>query len=433
MGGRVGAIPSGGSVHETRHVVVGQGYVGLPLAREMVRRGLPTVGLDVDERVSSGLNAGRSHVDDVSDNDLREMLATGYHCETDPAVLDSAATVVICVPTPLGNDGEPDLESVEQAVRMVASRVSGGALISLESTTYPGTTDDFVLPAIEAAGLELDKDFFLAYSPERVDPGNGEYGIRNTPKIVGGVSEESRDKAAAFYGQFIDRIVLTRGAREAEAAKLLENTYRHVNIALINEMARLCAAMDIDIWDVVSAASTKPFGFQAFYPGPGVGGHCIPVDPHYFSYEVRRRLGRPFRFVELARDVNDSMPAYVVDRVRRVLSGSGKLLQGAKVLLLGMTYKANVADLRESPSLLVAELFCGEGAEVSFHDPLVDEVRIGRETLSRVPGLDAAVAEADIVVLLQAHRAYDIDALVQASARFFDTRGVTAPGAAVRL
>jgi nucleotide sugar dehydrogenase len=278
---------------------------------------------------------------------------------------------------------------------------------------------------LEESGRKLDEDFLLAFSPERIDPGNTRFNIRNTPKIVGGESQKSGDAAAAFYRRFVSEIHVTRGTKEAEAAKLLENTYRHVNIALVNELAMFCHDLDIDIWEVIRAASSKPYGFQAFYPGPGVGGHCIPVDPAYLSYEVKKRLGVDFRFIETAMDINNGMPRYVVSRVQRILNREGKPLQGSKVLLLGMAYKPNIADLRESPSLEIFEILQQEGADVTFHDPLVTTLRIGEHVVTGEEDLHAAVSGSDVVVLLQAHSAYDIDDLVDRSAFFFDTRGVT--------
>jgi len=331
--------------------------------------------------------------------------------------------VVICVPTPLYETGEPDLSFVVNATQLVADNMSPGTLVILESTTYPGTTEELVRPMLEAGGRELDKDFYLAFSPERIDPGNKNYGITNTPKIVGGSSAESTKRALDFYTQFIQTVVETVGTREAETAKLLENTYRHINIALINEMAMFCHELGIDIWEVVRLASSKPYGFQAFYPGPGVGGHCIPVDPNYLSYEVKRRLGTPFRFIETATDINTGMPAYVITRIQDLLNDQGKALKGSNVLLLGATYKPDIADLRESPSLEVAELLVAKGANMTFHDPHASSFRMHGEVYSRVDDLDAALAKADVVVLLVAHAAYDLEDIKSKSKVIFDTRG----------
>ena len=404
---------------------MGQGYVGLPLAQALAATGKQSLvlGFDVTERVVKNLNAGISHIDDISDAEVATAISQGYRATNLPADIALADTAVICVPTPLNEAGEPDLKYVESATRLISENLKPGALVILESTTYPGTTEDLVRPILEEGGRQLDKDFYLAFSPERIDPGNKTFKITNTPKIVGGSSPESTKRAVAFYTQFIDTVVETVGTREAETAKLLENTYRHINIALINEMAIFCHELGIDVWEVVRLASSKPYGFQAFYPGPGVGGHCIPVDPNYLSYEVKRRVGRPFRFIETATDINTGMPAYVITRIQDVLNNSAKALKGSNVLLLGITYKPDIADLRESPSLEVAELLVGKGADVHYFDPFVDTFTHGGHTFTGEKNLDAALEAADIVVLLQAHAAYDLDHIKAKSKVIFDTRG----------
>ena len=412
-------------------VVVGLGYVGLPLAQAAVGAGLSVVGLDASAVVVASLANGRSHVDDLTDEDVTKMLGAGFEPTTDPTCLAETSAVVVCVPTPLGDEGGPDLAAVRAATTDLSRHLTRDTLVVLESTTYPGTTDEVVRPILETSGLRAGLDFALAFSPERVDPGNTAYGIGNTPKVVGGHTPACTEAACAFYSRFVDTVVPTRGTREAETAKLLENTYRHINIALVNEMARFCHDLDIDLWEVIAAARTKPFGFQAFYPGPGVGGHCIPIDPNYLSHNVRTRLGYPFRFVELAQEINASMPAYVARRVQDALNEDGKALRGAQVLLLGVTYKADIADQRESPAVPVARRLLEQGARLSFHDPLIEhwdelEPELGGAAVS-VPHLEAAVADADLVVLLQRHRDYDVDALARASRRFLDTRGVVTP------
>jgi UDP-N-acetyl-D-glucosamine dehydrogenase len=414
-------------------VIVGQGYVGLPLARAISAAGLAAVGFEARPDIADDLNAGRSHVDDVSDADLGTMLSAGYRATTDASVIAQARTIVICVPTPLGDHREPDLGAVETAARTIAAHLQPGSLVVLESTTYPGTTDEIVRPLLEESGLALDDGFHLAFSPERIDPGNPRFGLENTPKVVGGVTPASTEVAAAFYGRFVETVVRTRGAREAETAKLLENTYRHINIALVNEMARFCAELGIDIWDVIKAAATKPFGFQAFYPGPGVGGHCIPIDPSYLSYEVKRRLGYPFRFVELAEEINDSMPSYVVDRLQAALNERGFTLKDTKVLLLGVTYKPNISDQRESPARPVGEILLERGADLRYHDPRVERWIVADQDVPRARDLDAAIAAADAVVLLQTHDEYDVDDLARRSKIFFDTRGTSTVDTAIRL
>jgi nucleotide sugar dehydrogenase len=414
-------------------VVIGLGYVGLPLAQEASRAGLAVTGLDVSAGVVDGLSAGRSHVDDLSDADIAEMIERGFTATTDASVIADAHAVVICVPTPLTPEGGPDLGAVLGATRAIAEHLQPGQLVVLESTTYPGTTDDEVRPVLEAGGLAAGRDFHLAFSPERIDPGNPQYGMRNTPKVVGGHTEACTEAAAAFYSRFVDTVVRARGTREAEMAKLLENTYRHINIALVNEMARFCYELDIDLWDVIAAAKSKPFGFQAFYPGPGVGGHCIPIDPNYLSYQVQAKLGYPFRFVELAQEINAGMPSYVVRRIQDVLNDQGKSLRGSRILLLGVTYKPDIADQRESPAKPIAVELRDKGAQVEFHDPHVVSWRLGAESLTRVDDLDSALAGADVVVLLQNHSDYDLPSITARAACLFDTRGATSGPKVVRL
>lgn len=403
--------------------IIGQGYVGLPLAQEASKVGVKVLGFDINQGVVDALNSGVSHIDDLSDDDIRAMLDAGFEASTDPSRLDEVKTIVICVPTPLSEDGGPDLGPINSAVGTIAEHLQPGQTIILESTTYPGTTDEVVRPVLEAGGLEAGKDFFLAFSPERIDPGNEQFGAKNTPKVVGGHTPACGDAAAAFYGQFVDTVVRAKGTREAETAKLLENTYRHINIALVNEMARFCHDLDIDLWDVIAAAKTKPFGFQAFYPGPGVGGHCIPIDPNYLSYNVRAKLGYPFRFVELAQEINSTMPAYVVQRAQNILNEDSKSLRGSTVLLLGVTYKPDIADQRESPAVPLAQQLIAKGAEVQYFDAKVADWRAVPEA-ERVDDLDAAVAAADLTVLVQNHKSFDVEALASTAQRFFDTRGV---------
>lgn len=414
-------------------VVLGQGYVGLPLAQALTEVGDEVYGFDVNENLVAELNSAKSRIDDISDEALAVMIAAGYKATSNPADIAKADNIVICVPTPLGEAGGPDMSYVESASNLVAENMKPGALVVLESTTYPGTTSNFLKPIIDAKGFVLDDTYHLAFSPERIDPGNAHFNIRNTPKIVGGESAESGDRAFDFYDRFVEKVVRTRGTKEAETAKLLENTYRHVNIALINELATYCHSLGIDIWEVVKAASSKPYGFQAFYPGPGVGGHCIPVDPAYLSYEVKRTLGADFRFIEAAMDINRSMPNYVVSRVRDLLSKQGKQLQGARVLLLGMTYKPDIADLRESPSLDVFEILLEEQADVAFFDPHVNSLRAAGTVHEGATDLNAALAEADVAILLQSHKAFDLAEIASGAKVLFDTRGVASGDSVVRL
>lgn len=406
--------------------VVGQGYVGLPLARAAIKAGWTVRGYDTSTQRVLALNSGRSDIDDISDDMLSEMIALGYIATTDPIAISDAEVVVVCVPTPLGDAGAPDLRAVEASARVIGEHISAGALVILESTTYPGTTEDLFLPLVEEfSGLTIGTDLDGAFSPERVDPGNKEFGIKNTPKLVGGATTKSGHRAAAFYSGFVDEVVLLSGTREAEMAKLLENTFRHVNIALVNEMAKFSYELGIDIWEVIKGAATKPFGFMKFTPGPGVGGHCIPIDPNYLSYEVRKELGYPFRFVELAQEINRSMPRYVVSRSADLLNEDGKPLKGSKILILGVTYKPNVADLRESPSLDVGEILLGKGVELMYHDPFVETWEVGDVKLERVANLSHALNESDLVLLLQPHSAYELSDLASRSRLFFDAAGAS--------
>lgn len=416
-------------------VIIGLGYVGLPLAHVAANSGMSVAGFDIDAEAVEALNRGRSHIDDLDDSDVAQMRASGrFYATTDEGEIAKADTIVMCVPTPLSPEGGPDLGAIESAVAATGRNLRPGMLIVLESTTYPGTTDEVVRPILEReSGLIAGTDFHLAFSPERIDPGNDTFGATNTPKVVGGLTPECTARAAAFYGRFVDTVVTTKGTREAETAKLLENTYRHINIALVNEMARFCHELDIDLWDVIRAAATKPFGFQAFYPGPGVGGHCIPIDPNYLSHNVRARLGYPFRFVELAQEINATMPAYVAHRAQNLLNDAGKATNGASVLLLGVTYKPNISDQRESPAVPLARQLVSLGAKVSYHDPYVERWELPGIDPAKVDDLEAAVSEADLVVLVQNHRDYDADHLAGLAQRFFDTRGVTVNAASHRL
>ncbi|MEV5706105.1 nucleotide sugar dehydrogenase [Actinoallomurus sp. NPDC052274] len=403
--------------------VIGLGYVGMPIVREVSRGGMRVVGVDVDRRRVDGLNAGVSHVDDVSDEEVAGLLARGFHATTDPRVLAGANTVIICVPTPLDGDRRPDLGAVTGAAEMVAGRLRPGALVVLESTTWPGTTEEVVRPLLEKSGLSAGIDFHLAYSPERIDPGNPVFGLRNTPKVVGGLTPACLDRAVSFYGKFVEQVVPVRSTREAEMAKLLENTYRQVNIGLVNEIAMFCDELGVDVWETISAAATKPFGYEAFRPGPGVGGHCIPIDPSYLSHRVRR-LGYQFQFAELAQQINDRMPAYVAERAARLLHRYHHCVNGATIVLLGVTYKPDVADDRESPARPLARRLHVSGAKVHYVDPLVDDWTVEGVEVVRWHDLETALEAADLAILLQPHRAFDLD-LVAARARLLlDTRGV---------
>lgn len=409
-------------------VVVGQGYVGLQMALRASETGIRVFGLETNSGTVGALNAGVSHISDVSDAELRAGIARGFTVTDDPDCIADADTVVVCVPTPLSQDGGPDLGPVEWAARSIGQYVQPGTLIILESTTYPGTTEEVFAPLVLGDRYEAGVDLFIAFSPERIDPGNKTYSVKNTPKVVGGLTPECTRRAKDFYGVFVDTVIEAKGAKEAEMAKLLENTFRHVNIALVNEMVRFCQELDIDLWDAIDCAETKPFGFMAFRPGPGVGGHCIPVDPSYLSHRVKARLGYAFRMVELAEEINTAAPGYVASRIFTMLNDRSQSVRGAKVLLLGVTYKPNVADCRQSPADPIAARLSSWGASLSYHDPFVPKwsPRSSAETLTCVPDLDAALAAADIVVLLQPHAQYDLVAFASSGAEVLDTRGVAA-------
>ncbi len=419
--------PRSSSSCSSKVVVVGQGYVGLPLAMRAVDAGHHVVGYEVDENRVKRLLAAETYVEDVANEELAAALATGRYLPTiDPAECADFDVAVITVPTPL-RDGAPDLSYIESAAVTLAGHLRPGATVILESTTYPGTTEELVAPLLEhGSGLVAGSGFSLGYSPERIDPGNPVFGLVNTPKVVSGIDPASLAAVQGFYDTIIDQTVPVSGCKEAELAKLVENTFRHVNIALVNELAMFAGELGIDIWESIDAASTKPFGFMRFTPGPGVGGHCLPIDPSYLSWRVRRALGQPFRFVELANDINDHMPDYVVHRVTEALNRKRQAVNGSRILLLGLAYKANTGDDRESPAVVVAERLVGLGAQVRVADPHVikDHVHV---QVDRVEVTTEELAAADAVVLLTDHDAFDLDA-VRAHARYvLDTRHRLAP------
>ena len=416
-----------------RLVVIGLGYVGLPLALEAIRAGMSVIGLDTSQVVVEGLNKGLSHIDDINDADVVSMLERGFSATTDPFCLAEAEVAVICVPTPLDSELGPNLGAVDSAARAVAQHLNRGMLVVLESTTYPGTTEEVLVPILESSGLKVGREFHCAFSPERIDPGNNRFTLRNTPKVVGGVTDSCTERAVDFYSKLVDEVVVAAGVREAEMTKLLENTYRHINIALVNEMAQFCAELDIDLWDAIRCASTKPFGFAAFYPGPGVGGHCIPIDPNYLSHRVKTHLGYSFRFVELAQEINAGMPGYVARRLQDLLNDSGRPVRGSKVLILGVTYKADITDQRESPAVDVARALLALGASIKFHDPFVAEWVVDGAIIERVEHLGTGLAETDVAVLLQAHRLFDREILGASATPVLDTRGVLSGPHVTRL
>jgi UDP-N-acetyl-D-glucosamine dehydrogenase len=405
---------------EATVAVLGQGYVGLPVAMRAAAVGFTVVGFDVSEAKIASLAAGTSYVEDIPDAELNDALAAGYVATTDAAALEGFDVAVITVPTPL-REGAPDLSYVESAARLLVPALRRGALVVLESTTYPGTTTELVAPILEESGLKAGADFALGYSPERIDPGNPRWNLVNTPKVVSGIDDTSRDLVEAFYGLLCDKTVPVGSPAEAELVKLLENTFRHVNIALVNELAMSTHELGIDVWDVIDAAATKPFGFMRFTPGPGVGGHCLPIDPSYLSWQVRQALGRAFRFVELANDVNEHMPDYVVTRVAAMLNRRHKAVNGSNVLVLGLSYKKNSGDARESPAVAVVEGLIAAGADVRTVDPLVDD-RYVPTGATRVELDERALDEADVVLVLTDHDEFDWPAVEKAGDKVLDTR-----------
>jgi UDP-N-acetyl-D-glucosamine dehydrogenase len=403
-------------------VVVGQGYVGLPLSMRAVEAGYQVVGLEVDTTRARRLADGDSYVEDISSDELAAALASGrFTVATDYKAAAGFDVAVITVPTPL-REGNPDLSYIEESGRSLSRYLRPGATVILESTTYPGTTEELLGPILEeGSGLTVGDDFRLGYSPERIDPGNPTWGLANTPKVVSGIDAASLEAVDAFYSAIVERTVPVKGTREAELTKLLENTFRHVNIALVNELAMFAADLGIDIWDAIDAASTKPFGFMRFTPGPGVGGHCLPIDPSYLSWRVKRSLGQSFRFVELANDVNDHMPDYVVRRLTAALNRDRKAVNGSRILLLGLAYKPNTGDARESPAAVVAERLLELGAEVRAADDHVVEGHVDARVV-RVKATAEEVAAADAVVLLTDHATFDYGSITGSAHYVLDTR-----------
>ncbi len=402
--------------------VIGLGYVGLPLAVEFAHTGFDVTGFDVDSAKTDQINAGRSYIPDVGEADLAACVRAGtLRATTDMAALATMDAIDICVPTPLRKTKDPDLSYIVMAVEAVAATLRRGQLIILESTTYPGTTDEVVKPMLEAKGLQADVDFLLAFSPERVDPGNQQFNTKNIPKIVGGVGPASTEAAAALYGATVQHVVPVSSTRVAEMVKLLENTFRAVNIGLVNEIALMCNKMDIGVWEVIDAAKTKPFGFMPFYPGPGLGGHCIPIDPYYLSWKARQ-TGFECRFIELAGQINSSMPHFVVDRVTDALNSRKKAINGSCIHLVGVAYKRDVNDMRESPALDVLELLAKRGAELSYSDPYVPELKYDGRRLSSIDLAEAVAKQPDCAVICTDHTGFDYDALLGAGMLVVDTR-----------
>ena len=409
--------------------VIGLGYVGLPLIVEFALKDFPTVGFEVDTKKVDELNKGNSHIVDVPSENVKKVLdAKKFEATTDFSKLKDCDVIIICVPTPLRKTKDPDMSYILAAGDEIKKYARRGQLVILESTTYPGTTDEVLQPMIEEAGLKLDEDFLLAFSPERVDPGNPQFQTHNITKVVGGVGKDSTEVAAELYAQICDNVHAVSSARVAEACKLWENTFRAINIGMANEMAKVCNALNIDTWEVVRAAATKPFGFMAFYPGPGIGGHCIPLDPHYLSWKARQH-GFDSQFITLAEQINSGMPKYVVELVRDALNGNQKAVNGSKVLILGVAYKKDIDDMRESPALSVIDLLRAQGAEVVYHDSFVPEVTFDHaytigdgEPLYNQELTDDLIKSADCVVICTEHSTVDYKNVCELSNVIVDTR-----------
>ncbi len=406
--------------------VVGVGYVGLPLVVEFARVGFRVVALDLNEGKVAAINEGRSYIEDIPSAHLLPLVEAGLVRATSQySELASADAIIICVPTPLNKTKDPDMSYIIQAIESISAISRPGMAVILESTTYPGTTEEVIVPALEKKGLKAGEDVFVAFSPERIDPGNERYGLRNTPKVVGGITPACQQVAVALYGTAVDQVVPVSSPTTAEMVKLLENTFRSVNIGLVNELALMCDKLGIDAWEVINAASTKPFGFMAFYPGPGLGGHCIPVDPHYLSWKLKT-LNYNARFINLASEINTSMPLYVVDKVSDALNDDAKSVRGANIVVLGVAYKPNIDDVRESPALDVIDLLRHKGANVVYHDPYIPQITLEGGFIMRSAAYDTALLrQADCVVVITHHRASDWEEVVRESRLIVDTRHVT--------
>lgn len=412
-------------IDRKRAGIIGLGYVGLPLAMEFAKAGVTVVGVDIDARRVNALKKGQSYIADVQSSKVRDMVDAGrFIPTTDYGELTTAAAVSICVPTPLSKSKDPDMGPVAGSAKSLVNVLRKGQTIVLESTVYPGATEEFVLPILEQSGLKAGTDFYLAFSPERIDPGNHRYPVADVPKIVGGMNEASTKRAVGHYARVFKKVVAVGSTREAEMTKLLENTFRAVNIGLVNELAVVAHELGIDIWKVIDAASTKPFGFMAFYPGPGWGGHCIPVDPFYLTWRARQN-GTEVGFIDQASRVNNRMPHYTVNRVTELLNQDSKSLKGSKVLVLGAAYKRDVSDVRESPAIEVIKLLDERGTDVAYHDPYVASLLVEEKTWKSVPLTAALLKEQDCVVIVTDHRSVDYTFVVKNSKRVFDTRNAT--------
>jgi UDP-N-acetyl-D-glucosamine dehydrogenase len=405
--------------------VIGMGYVGLPLAVEMALKDVEVIGIDVIKEKVDLLNKGVSYIGDVKQEILADVVKKGkLSATTDFAALKKADVISICVPTPLRKTKDPDISYILSAVEMIARYLRKGQLIILESTTYPGTTDECVLPRLELGGMKVGRDFFLAFSPERVDPANPVFHTKNTPKVIGGITPACTKRAVEFYGLIFDKIVPVSSTRCAEMVKLLENTFRSVNIGMVNEMALMCDKLGLSVWEVIDAAATKPFGFMPFYPGPGLGGHCIPIDPHYLSWKLKA-LNYYAKFIEIAGEINSKMPEYVVEKLVLALNEKGKPIKGSKILILGVAYKRDVNDLRESPALDVLNLLKKRGARISYNDPYIPEIDEEFLKLKSVKLTDKTIKSYDCVVIVTDHKCYDYAKICNNARLVFDTRNAT--------
>ncbi len=405
--------------------IVGLGYVGLPLAMEFARRGIHVLGIERDPVKVSKINRGENYILDVNDEELAKLVSQGVlAATTDYSAVAQLDAISICVPTPLNKTGDPDISFIILARDEIIKYLRKGTVIVLESTTYPGTTEEVIAPAFEEAGFKVGKDIFIAFSPERIDPGNRIYGTRNTPKVIGGMTPNCLDMASAVYGLIIEELVPVSSTRAAELAKLLENTFRSINIGLVNELAIMCHILDVDVWEVIRAAATKPFGFMPFYPGPGLGGHCIPIDPIYLSWKLKT-LNYRARFIELASEINTHMPEYVVGRVALALNEHERSVKGARILVLGIAYKRDIDDPRESPALDIIELLANRGAHVQYHDPHILKVVIGEKTLSSTELTEKMIASQDVVVIATDHGTVDYAWIAEHAKLLFDTRNAT--------
>jgi len=405
--------------------IIGLGYVGLPLAVEFGEIGFSVVGFDISKQKVNLINSGKSDIDDIPDLRVEKLIKAGkLLATTDSKLLKKMDTVSICVPTPLSKTKDPDVSYILAAVEWVRENLHKEMLIILESTTYPGTTEDMILPMLEESGLKVGRDFYLAFSPERVDPGNTRFTTKNTPRVVGGITEKCTKAAKLFYEQIIAMVVPMSSTKAAETVKLLENTFRSVNIGLVNEVALMCDRLDLNVWEIIDAAASKPFGFMPFYPGPGLGGHCIPIDPHYLSWKLKS-LNYYARFIELAGDVNSHMPEYVVDRIRKLLNDHSRSVKNSNILVLGVSYKRDIKDTRESPALDVIKLLEQDGAKLFFNDPYVSEIKWNNSTHRSSKLTPALLKRADLTVILTDHTMYNYESIVGNSKIVFDTRNAT--------